>query len=199
MSLTVHVTVPRNLTPVFLFTPAPVRWKLSAFVLSLIVILYVPAVTTLAFAPAEVFSEIVLPGPTVPLSFGVTGITPDVNVLCIGSDGRRTASGTSCSERHVPRFVADEDDVRGLVDTRAEQVEVVIGGLVVDEDRVGAGIEVGHGGPTRVRETDRRAGTDSPDEARAGGLARTGEDDGGREQRESEETAEVQERHPFFE
>ena len=29
---TVHVTVPLNLTPVFLFTPVPITWKLSAFV-----------------------------------------------------------------------------------------------------------------------------------------------------------------------
>src|SRR5207248_9197095 len=48
------------------------------------------------------------------------------------------------SERHVPRFVADEDDVRCLVDTWAEQVEVVQVGLVVDCDRVRSRVDVRH-------------------------------------------------------
>ena len=57
-----------NLTPVFLFTPGPIRWKLSALVGSVTVILYFPATSDLT-ALAPFFSEIVFFGPTLPDSF----------------------------------------------------------------------------------------------------------------------------------
>ena len=79
---TFHVTVPRNLTPVFLLTPAAVRWKLSVFVRSVTLMLYVPAASCFTRAPAAVFREIVVLGPTWATSFftggGVTTV-PDVN------------------------------------------------------------------------------------------------------------------------
>src|SRR5205814_2287973 len=70
--VTVQDVLPLNLTPVFLFTPGPLRWKLSAFVRSDTVSLYFPATSDLT-ALAPFFSEIALPGPTLPLSFFTAG------------------------------------------------------------------------------------------------------------------------------
>ncbi len=69
-SVSVHVVEPLNVTDVFLFTPGPVRWKLWIFDLSAILKTYFPALSLLTFLPPWV-SEIVNPGPTVPVSVGV--------------------------------------------------------------------------------------------------------------------------------
>ena len=67
-SVTVQDVLPLNSTPVFLFTPGPLRWKLSAFVRSETTSLYFPATSDLT-ALAPFFSEIAFFGPTLPVSF----------------------------------------------------------------------------------------------------------------------------------
>ena len=74
--------MPRNLTPVFLFAPGAIRWKLSDFVRSLMVILYAPAVSCLTRAPAAVLRVIADFGPTCATSFFTGGgvvTVPEVN------------------------------------------------------------------------------------------------------------------------
>src|SRR4051794_26978025 len=70
LSVTVHVNVPFGPTPVFLFTPGPVRWKLWMLDKSLTTILYLPALRLVTFV-LPFLSVIVKPGPSTPLSVGV--------------------------------------------------------------------------------------------------------------------------------
>src|SRR5262245_34406336 len=70
LSVTVHVNVPCEPTPVFLFTPGPLRWKLWMFERSLTTILYLPAFRLVTFWPLF-FSVIVKPGPST--AFSVRG------------------------------------------------------------------------------------------------------------------------------
>src|SRR3954468_21447950 len=77
LSVTVHVNVPFAPTPVFLFTPGPVRWKLWMFDRSLTTILYFPALSEATFLPLF-FRLIVKPGPSMPFSVGVAAVADAV-------------------------------------------------------------------------------------------------------------------------
>src|SRR5205809_4935643 len=86
-SVTVHCVVPVEPTPVFLFTPGPVRWKLWMPDLSATVIVYLPALSVVTFF--EPFLRLMLKaGPTTADSF--TGAADAV--AAITSDAIRAAS-----------------------------------------------------------------------------------------------------------
>src|SRR5262245_40631832 len=103
LRVTVTVFVPTKDTVVIsLFRPGPVRRKLWMFDLSETVIVYRPAFTDLNVLPAFL-SVMVKPGPTVPVSFGVTAcedaaMANDPTTAAVSRMSMRTRIKTSPSE-----------------------------------------------------------------------------------------------------